>query len=108
MASLSDIFQPSGGEGTFRMADLALDRSRLLADRAIEQGIGQRKFRTRTVPDIVNRRASQGGFFSGQTSQELGFALEDFQEQAGRVELETERGLQDILRNMTLTTLGRF
>lgn len=112
MTSLTDFFQPPqptnepSYQTTLSLADLALQRDLALPQTRLEQGILTRNFRTRTIPQIVNRRAARGGFYSGQTTLELGQAQEDVQTDVGRLELNVQNTLQDLLRRQYKASLG--
>lgn len=103
----AQVFDPLADPPAWSIADLALQSDRARSDAAIQQALLARRFRTRTVPDIVNRRASRGGFYSGQTTKELGFAGEDVGNEWGRIVYELNNQLADLTRNKFNIIIGR-
>lgn len=103
---LGMFYNPQAAPPELGLANLALERDTALTNTTLGQTLLDRNFRTRQIPSIVNARAAKGGFYSGQTTKQLGQAQEDFSQQVGQLRYDLQQNLLNIARNRFLGTVG--
>lgn len=107
MASLSQfVFDEQQTPPALTQANAALSRESIEAGQAQEHALAARKFRTRTVPDLIRRRAARGSFFSGGTSEDVAREATKTVERFGEGRAQATEKLADVLRNQFLDTIG--
>lgn len=105
MPSLQELYQPGPSqaliqEGVNRQAGYAAE------DAGLKQTLLKRNFETRTLPDLVNRQAGRGAFFSSATGNHADRAREDYVTEAGDTTRLLQRSLADLSRKRILGALG--
>jgi len=106
MASLLDYYQPSGPSGAFAQAGINAQAGEVSEDAGLSQTLMKRQFETRTLPDLVNRQAGRGAFFSSASSNALNRAGEDYVTESSDVSRLLQRSLAGLSRQRILAGLG--
>jgi len=106
MASLLDYYQPTGPSSAFTQADINARAGEQAEDAGLSQTLLKRQFETRTLPDLVNRQAGRGAFFSSASSNALNRAGEDYVTESADVSRLLQRSLANLSRNRILAGLG--
>lgn len=106
MASVSALYNSTSSSLPVDWVRGALNENEAAADAGIQKGRLVKEFGTRTLPDLVNRFASRGTFFSGSTGVQADRAREDADNNAADVDRMLARTRNQLQLNRFLAAVG--
>lgn len=106
MASVSDLVNTKSSTLPTDWVRGAINENEAASDAGIQESRLNRNFATRTLPDIVNRFASRGTFFSGTARRTAGQAYEDVNNDVSDVERMLARTRNQLQLNRFLAAVG--
>lgn len=106
MASLMDLYAPSGPAPGLALADLNDRQSSIATESGLAKSRMVRDFDLFGLPDLVSRFAARGAAGSGALVREAGRARMQQEEGIGDIDRDVAGNLATIARQRTLATLG--
>lgn len=106
MASLNGLVSTQSSTLPVDWVRGALNEGEAQSDASIQQSRAYRNLSTRTLPDIVNRYASRGTFYSGGARRTAGQATEDTNNEVSDVERMLARTRNQLQLNRFLAAVG--
>jgi hypothetical protein len=106
MASVSDLVNTKSSTLPVDWIRGAINEGEASSDASIQESRAYRNLSTRTLPDIVNRFASRGTFFSGTARRTAGQAVEDTNNEVSDVERMLARTRNQLQLNRFLAAVG--
>ncbi len=108
MASVSDLYSSSSKSSQLPVDWVrgALNEGEAAADTGIGQARLLREFSTRTAPDLRNRFAARGTFFSGSTGVQMDRAKEDTANASADMDRMLARTRNQLQLNRFLAAIG--
>lgn len=107
MPSLMDFYQPiSSVPQQFRTGEINVRAGEAAVEGGLQQTRMKRNFETRTLPDLVNREAAKGTFYSGMAGVRADQAKEDYLDRSGDVSRQLQSHLAELARQRIYAALG--
>lgn len=107
MASLSDLYSaPSATPQAITEFGINRQAGYAAEDTGLRQGLLKRAFETRTLPDLVDRQAGRGAFFSSATTQFADRAKEDYSVEQADSQRLLQRTMADLASKRIMASLG--
>lgn len=106
MASLADFYQGGLQSPQFAIAELNAQGTDASTNAGVTTARMQRQYETRTLPQLVNREASKGSFYSGNAGVRADQAKEDYLNASGDVTRQLNQTLSQLARQRLYAQLG--
>lgn len=106
MASVSDLYSSRSSSLPVDWVRGAINENEASADAGLQKGRLQKEFATRDLPDLVNRFASRGTFYSGSTGVQADRLREDADNNSADVDRMLARTRNQLALNRFLAAVG--
>jgi hypothetical protein len=105
MASLADLFQPTGVAPQFAIAEDNIQGGYASADANLGQKRLSRNYQ-QSLQDEANNEAARGSFYSGGAGVRADRTKQNYLDQSSDINRQLQRSLADLARNRIYATLG--